>query len=162
MVSMTGLAGTLKTAFVPVGMTHHFVVSIDASPYDLGTWARASGLVVNWNPCEHRVGDSNQFVVLPGTTTYQNIKLSRAACIDSQTVQDWLAETSSKPAPLSGAITLILMGGVPVVQWRLNEFFPIGWSITDFDADAGKPAIETLDLAHTGFLDDELAFGNPA
>ena len=45
-------------------------------------------------------------------------------------------------------------GGVPVVQWRLNEFFPIAWSVVDFDADQAKPAIETLELAHTGFLYD--------
>jgi phage tail-like protein len=143
-----------------VSMTHHFVVWLDNPAYNLGTWSRVSGLSVSWAPCEYRVGDTgNQFWVLPGTTKYEKIKLSRAACLDSQSVQLWLAQTSQNPTPLSGTIMLMGFGGsVPVVHWRLNQFFPIGWSIVDFDADQGKPAIETLELAHTGFLYDDISF----
>jgi phage tail-like protein len=154
---MSQLTSTLATAFLPVGMAHRFVVSIDYPEYDLGTWSRVSGLQVSWNVCEYRVGDQgNQSWVIPGTTKYSNIKLSRAACADSQTVQMWLAQTSANPAPLSGAITLVMPTSlIPIAQWRLNEFFPIAWSISDFDADQGKTAIETLELTHGGFLFDE-------
>lgn len=139
-----------------VSMSHHFVVTIDNPRWDLGTWYRVSGLQVKWKPCEYRVGDKgNQSWVLPGNTEYQNIKLSRAACSDSQVVQAWLASTSLNPVPHSGVIMLMDYGGVPVVHWRLNEFFPIAWQIVDLDADQAKPAIETLELAHTGFLYDE-------
>jgi phage tail-like protein len=154
---MSQLTSTLETAFLPVAMTHHFVVSIDDPVYDLGTWSRASGLQVSWNICEYRVGDQgNKSWVIPGTTKYSNIKLSRAACIDSNDVQMWLAQTSTNPTPLSGAITLVLTTGlIPIVRWRLDEFFPVAWSITDFDADQGKPAIETLEITHGGFLFDD-------
>jgi phage tail-like protein len=139
-----------------VSMSHRFVVLLDNSTYDLGTWYRVSGLQVKWKPCEYRVGDKgNQFWVLPGNTEYQNIKLSRAACADSQIVQAWLASTSLNPVPHSGVIMLMSYGGIPVVHWRLNEFFPISWSIVDLDADQAKPSIETLELAHSGFLYDE-------
>lgn len=139
-----------------VSMSHHFVVLIDNPTYDLGAWYRVSGLSVKWKSCEYRVGDQgNQSYILPGNTEYQNIKLSRAACADSQIVQAWLASTSLNPVPHSGAIMLMDFGGVPVVHWQLKEFFPIAWSIVDFDADAAKPAIETLELAHNGFLYDE-------
>jgi phage tail-like protein len=153
---MSQLTSLLGSTFLPVGMTHHFSVIIDNPAFDLGTWSRASGLQVSWNVCEYRVGDhGNKCWVAPGTTKYQNIKLSRAACLDSQIVQLWLAVTSNNPTPLSGTIMLVVMGGIPLVQWRLNEFFPIGWSISDFDADQGRAAIETLELAHGGFLFDE-------
>ena len=139
-----------------VSMTHHFVVAIDNPTYDLGAWYRVSGLTVKWQDCKYRVGEQgNQFYVLPGNTEYQNIKLSRAACADSQVVQAWLASTSLNPTPHSGAIVLLDYGGIPVVHWRLKEFFPIAWSIVDLDADNAKPAVETLELAHTGFLYDE-------
>jgi len=139
-----------------VSMTHHFVVLIDNSTYDLGTWYRVQGLSVKWQDCKYRVGDQgNQLWILPGNTEYPNIKLSRAACADSQIVQAWLASTSLNPVPHSGAIMLMAYGGVPVVHWRLNQFFPIAWSIVDLDADSAKPAVETLELAHTGFLYDE-------
>lgn len=153
---MTSMTNALGNVLSQVSMSHHFVVAIDNPAYDLGTWARVAGLTVSWTPCEYRVGDKgNQFWILPGNTKYQNIKLSRAACADSQIVQAWLASTSLDPTPHSGAILLMDYGGIPVVHWRLNEFFPIAWSIVDLDADQGKPAIETLELAHTGFLYDE-------
>jgi phage tail-like protein len=150
-MSLTSMLGSL-----PIGMGHHFSVIIDNPSYDLGTWSRASGLQVSWNLVEHRVGDQgNQAWIVPGTTKYANIKLSRAACIDSNVVQMWLAQTSTNPTPLSGAISLVTMGDlIPLVVWQLNEFFPIAWSISDFDAEQGKPAIETLELAHGGFLFD--------
>ena len=138
-----------------VSMTHHFVVLIDNPTYDLGTWYRVSGLQVKWQRCDYRVGDrGNQLWVLPGNTEYPTIKLSRAACADSQVVQAWLASTSLNPVPHSGVI-MLMDYGIPVVHWRLNEFFPIAWQIVDFDANAAKPAVETLELAHTGFLYDE-------
>lgn len=141
-----------------VGMGHHFSVVIDNPAFDLGTWSKATGLQVTWNICEYRVGDvGNQSWVIPGTTKYANIKLSRAACLDSQVVQMWLAQVSTNPTPLSGAISLVAVGGfLPLVTWPLNEFFPVAWSITDFDADQGKAAIETLEITHGGFLFDSL------
>jgi hypothetical protein len=45
--------------------------------------------------------------------------------------------------------------GRPVITWDLKEFFPIGWSVSDFDSTAGRPAVETLELAHSGFLHSE-------
>jgi phage tail-like protein len=149
-MSLMGLLNNL-----PIGMGHHFSVVIDNPTFDLGTWSKASGLQVSWNIVDYRVGDQgNQFWIIPGTTKYSNIKLSRAACADSNMVQMWLAQTSNNPSPLTGAISLVTMG-IPIVVWQLKEFFPIGWSITDFDADQGKPAIETLELVHGGFLFDE-------
>lgn len=138
-----------------VSMNHRFAVSIDRSQYDLGSWASASGLSVRWNVAEYKVGDQpNNSWILPGTTKYENIKLRRAACSDSATVQTWLQSTSMSPQPLSGSVQLIDWLGFPVVEWRLYEFFPVGWSIAEFDASAAKPALETLELAHTGFLSD--------
>jgi phage tail-like protein len=140
---------------IPIGLTHHFVVVIDNPVYNLGTWSKVEGLSVKWDQCEYRVGDSgNQFWSLPGNTKYEKIKLSRAACAESQIVQQWLAQTSLNPTPLSGVIMLTNAMGIPVVQWQLSQFFPVAWSIDDFDASQGKPAIEKLELVHTGFLAD--------
>jgi len=148
---MSTLLGNL-----PVGMGHHFSVVVDNPAFDLGTWSKVSGLQVSWNPCEYRVGDQgNQFWVIPGTTKYSHIKLSRAACLESNIVQLWLSQTSTDPTPLTGAISLVTAMGIPIVVWQLNDFFPIGWSITDFEAAQGHPAIETLELVHGGFLFDE-------
>jgi phage tail-like protein len=148
-----------------VGLAHHFVVSIDNAVYDFGSWSRAAGLSVKWDVCEYRTGDQGNAVqVYPGQTRYERIKLSRAACPDSATVQQWLAGTSLDCAPLSGAIHMMTYGPaafVPIVSWVLREFFPVGWSITDFESSAnGTVAIETLELVHTGFLADQMTGGS--
>jgi hypothetical protein len=70
-------------------------------------------------------------------------------------VQRWLASVTLRRTPLSGAIYLVDFLGVPVVTWELREFFPIGWRLTEFDSAGSRPAVETLELAHTGFLDTE-------
>ncbi|HEX5406194.1 MAG TPA: phage tail protein [Pseudonocardiaceae bacterium] len=139
-----------------VSMNHRFTVSIDRSTYDLGSWASASGLAVRWELCQYHAGDQgNDNWIFPGTTKYENIKLKRAACSDSAIVQSWLVATSRAAQPLSGTVQLIDWLGFPVVEWRMSEFFPISWKIDDFDASAAKPAMETLEIAHTGFLADD-------
>jgi phage tail-like protein len=154
-------------AVVPLGLAHQFVVAIDNAAYNFGSWSRASGLTVKWEVCEYRTGDEGNAVqVYPGQTKYERIKLSRAACQDSAVVQQWLASTSLACAPLSGAIHMMgvspgeTAARTPIVSWLLREFFPVGWSITDFESSAsGNVAIETLELVHTGFLDDQMTSG---
>lgn len=145
-----------------IGMSHHYAVLIDNVKYHFGDWSKVTGLAVTWQQIEYRVGDQgNQVWQFPGTTKYDPITLSRAAGPYSRVVQLWLSQTSKKPEPQSGTIQLVDFAGVPMVQWRLAEFFPISWSIESFDAAGGRPAIETLKLVHSGFLDDDLSMLSP-
>lgn len=148
--------------FNEVGMSHRFVVAIDRGEYDLGSWSKVSGLNVTWSVCTYRPGDTNDVWISPGQTRYPNIRLTRAACTDSQIVQRWLCETSRHHKPLSGSVKMLDWMMLTVVEWKLKHFFPVGWSIADFDATGARPAVETLDLAHTGFLDDEQSYGGGA
>ncbi|MFI2458155.1 phage tail protein [Streptomyces sp. NPDC019539] len=149
--------------FGSVSMAHNFTVAIDRCRYELGNWASASGLTVSWQTAEYRAGDSwNHPLVVPGVPQYQTIKLSRAACRDSQVVQEWLAETSLRNEPLTGAISLVNWQGERTVTWELKEFFPVAWGINEFSSSQGAVAMETLELVHTGFLEDDFAPGNPS
>ncbi|MER6462020.1 phage tail protein [Streptomyces sp. NPDC001288] len=148
----------LDAFFGSVSVARRFRVAIDESTYDLGTWANASGLSVTWDTCEYRTGDKwNHPLIYPGIPRYQRIKLSRAACHDSQTVQQWLRDTARRNKPLTGAVALVDWLGQATVTWELREFFPAGWGISEFNAAGGHVAMETLELAHTGFLDDQFA-----
>ncbi len=162
--SVAGITGQVQSAMksLSVGMSHHYAVLIDNVMYHFGDWSRASGLSVTWQQLEHREGDQGNYVEYqPGPTKYEPITLSRAAGPYSRVVQYWLAQTSKNPKPQSGTIQLVDFIGTPLVQWRLAEFFPVGWSIESFDASGAKPAVETLKLAHTGFLDDDLSMLSP-
>ncbi|MEY9930886.1 phage tail-like protein [Catenulispora sp. GP43] len=160
--ALSGAEGAQTTLESFVGMGHRYAVLIDNIAYHIGDWAKVTGLQVSWKRIDYRVGDQgNKICVLPGATEYPVIALSRAASPYSRVVQHWLTQTSKSPKPQSGTIQLVDFAGLPLVQWRLNEFFPIKWSIGDLDAAAGKPAIETLELAHTGFLEDAISMLSP-
>lgn len=141
--------------FDQTAMSHRFVVQIDMSDYDLGTWSKVVGLTVTWPKYKYRAGDNNDELVMPGNAEYATIKLSRAASSSSATVQEWLRTTSREHELLSGGIHMVDYLGMTVITWELKQFFPVGWSISDFDSASGRPVIETLELAHTGFLNDE-------
>jgi phage tail-like protein len=159
--SLVGIAGQVQDSLesLTVGMSHHYAILIDDIKYHFGDWSRAAGLSVSWQQLEHRgSGEKGNYVqYLPGLTKYEPITLSRAAGPYSRVVQHWLSQTSKKPQLQSGTIQLVNFVGLPIVEWRLTEFFPVAWSIESFDASGAKPAIETLKLAHTGFLNDDLS-----
>jgi phage tail-like protein len=144
------------------GMSHHFIVVIDNPTYDLGFWQKASGLTVKWESITYRAGDQgNEFWIYPGTTKYDNIKLTRPISPASNVTQAWLSATSAHMMPLSGAIMLCASMGIPIITWRLYQFFPVSWSVDAFSSAEAKVITETLELAHTGFLDDAIV-ANPA
>ncbi|MGW6278566.1 phage tail protein [Kribbella sp. NPDC055071] len=142
-----------------VGMSHRYVIDIDKSAYQLGSWSKAAGLAVKWAKYSYRPGGATHETLVPGNVSYTDITLSRAAGAESGRVQEWLVTVTRARRPLSGAIYLVDFLGLPIVTWELKEFFPIGWRISEFDSGGSKPAIETLELAHSGFLKAESRSG---
>jgi phage tail-like protein len=138
------------------GDSSRFLVIFDDGKYDLGSWARVSGLGVQYDTVEYRSGDSNQVWMMPGLAKYSKLTLSRATSVDSYLVQEWLAETSREPKVFSGSIQLQTIIGLPLCEWTLKQFVPCGWKIADVDSKAQTLVMETLELAHTGFLADDL------
>ena len=137
-----------------LGLSNRFHVMIDS--HDLGSWAKVDGLDVAWDIAEYRAGDGgNHRWYFPGNTKYSPIRLSRAACEDSKKVKTWLSHNSFKHEPGTGSIVLRDSGNHEVMTWNLHSAFPAKWSITGFDAGASSVAVETLELVHLGFLDDQ-------
>jgi len=162
-----GLGGARSIASLAAGMfnmrgdSSKFIVVFDRADYDLGAWSKVGGLSVSWDACEYRNGDNRNIWNAPGLAKYNKITLSRATCPDSMTVQEWLADTSKDPKPFSGSIQLLSWIGIPLVKWELKAFFPTSWKIADFETKAATVVIETLELMHTGFLDDDQDLGIP-
>lgn len=129
-----------------------FVVVFDRGKYDLGSWSKVGGLGVTLDTVEYRSGASQAVWSAPGSAKFAKLTLSRAVCVDSEAVQDWLKETRKDPKPFSGSIALLSPLLVPLMSWTLSAFFPVGWKITELDSKAASVVIETLELAHSGFL----------
>lgn len=140
-----------------LGLSMRFDVKIDA--FDLKSWSKASGLEVSWDLCEYRAGDAgNERWYFPGLTKYQTIKLERAANpTDTETVKKWLDSNSFAHEIQTGTIVLKDAKTTEVFSWTLRHVLPVKWSINAFEAGSSKVAIEVLELAHMGFLDDVVA-----
>jgi len=140
-------------ADLQLGLSMRFRVEIDGQ--DLSWWAKASGLEVSWAVCEYRAGDvGNERWYFPGLTKYPTIKLERAASSkDTATVKDWLSKTQFNHEPSSGKVELQDAKQEMVHVWELKHVIPVKWSINAFEAGSSKVAVETLELAHMGFLD---------
>ncbi len=140
-----------------IGLANRFKVVIDNGAYDLGSWAKVEGLDVSWDHAEYRAGDAgNNRWYFPGNTKYSDLKLTRAACEDTAKVKDWLTKTSFKHEMQEGLISLFDSNGEKVAEWNMKSVLPKHWKIDGFDAGSSKVAQETLELAHLGFLDDEM------
>jgi phage tail-like protein len=140
-----------------IGMAMRFRVVVDDNKYDLGSWAKVSGLEVSWDLVEYRAGDNdNERWYFPGLSKYPHIKLERAATHEeSGLVKDWLNKTSFRHEVTSGKIELLDAHLDPVMEWDLRHVIPVKWSVVPFEATSSKVATETLEIAHMGFLMEE-------
>ena len=138
-----------------IGLANRFYVKFETSDHDLGTWASVTGLEVKWEECEYRSGESgNQTWIFPGRNVYTNVKLTRAACEDTNKTKKWLTDTSFNYQGDILTIQLFDAGMKPVVEWTVTDVLPVKWSISGFEASGSKVATETLEFSHQGFLDD--------
>jgi phage tail-like protein len=145
-----------------LGLAMRFTVKVDT--YDLGSWQKAAGLDVAWDVCEYRAGDAGDFRwYIQGIEKYKNVVLTRAVNrSDFVKVKGWLESGDWSGSDQSGTIMLFDTTNeftAPVATWELQNVMPLHWSVDTFDSSQSKVALETLELAHMGFL--ELA-GPPA
>jgi phage tail-like protein len=160
-MSMTGMAmqgASMATSLIEtLGMSYRFLVIIDNPTYNLGYWQKVSGLTVTWDVTTVHAGDQgNDFWIYPGQSKYTNVKLTRPISPTSNVTQAWLSRTSNQMQPQSGCIMLCAAMGVPIIKWMLYNLFPVSWQVGEFTAETGKVVTETLEIAHTGFLEDQL------
>jgi phage tail-like protein len=142
-----------------IGLANRFTVVVDQGSYNLGSWQKCEGLDVTWEMPEFRAGDAgNMRWFFPANTKYKPIKLLRGATKeDSTKVRDWLNKNAWTQTATRGSITVTLHDsfGEAVLDWHLKNALPKSWNITNMDAGGSQVAIETLEIDHEGFLDDE-------
>jgi phage tail-like protein len=100
-------------------------------------------------------GGNNSFVhQLPGRLKYTNVKISRpVGRSDSKLVADWLTGMASGVKRTTAVITALGPDSKPVVSWSLDGVVPVKWTGPAFNVETAKVAVETLELAHHGFIE---------
>jgi len=142
-----------------IGLANRFHVVVDPGKHDLGSWQKVEGLDVSWEVADYRAGDSgNQRWFFPANSKYAPVRLLRAASEDSEKVKDWLTANSfhQDQSRVLVTITLCDSSGKAVLDWTLQNAVPKKWTVTSMDAGSSHVAVETLELEHLGFLDDQI------
>ena len=136
----------------PRGLAARFQVTIDGQ--DLGSWSTCKGLEVDFQHETYTELGNNQFIhYLPQAAKYTHITLERACTAEESTaLQRWLSKVVMQPSRGTASITLHDAHQGDVITWTLTDVFPAKWTGPQLDASANKMAMETLVLAHAGFL----------
>lgn len=144
-----------------LGLATRFQVVVQ--DVDLGGWATCKGLLVDFKHDVIREGGVYDSVtIIPERVLYTPITLTRAMNpADSAAVQSWLQtvvrqwysdSSDGSYTDRTATVTLLDAHQNPVMAWGLRNVYPLKWRGPDLDAHAGSVAIETLELAHEGFL----------
>jgi phage tail-like protein len=133
-----------------LGLALHFEVTID--DFDLGAWSKCEGLTVKFDVIDHANAEDDYVHRMPGATSYENIKLTRGVTQVSNSVSVWLSAQRRAPTKGTGAITLMDAARNAVMVWELFGVLPVRWAGPTLDVGASQVAMETLELAHEGFL----------
>ncbi|WP_405497600.1 phage tail protein [Streptomyces sp. NBC_00096] len=154
--------GEWNTNKAMLGMAMRFKVEVGG--LDLGHWSSCRGLNVSFEHDEVECGGNYEYnVLLPKRLKYGAVTLVRAIkADDTKKVEDWLRKVTKEwyayelggpEYPGTGMkITLMDAHNNPVYHWELRNVYPKNWKGPDLDSDANKVALETLELAHQGFL----------
>lgn len=112
-----------------------------------------TGLDTTQDPIEYREGTDPLTVrKLPGLTKYSNIVLKRGVT-DDKFLWDWRKKAiDGKAERKNGSIVLIDDAGDEKMRWNFAEGWPTKWSGPGFNATANEVAVETLEIAHEGFV----------
>ena len=131
-----------------------FIVKIDDD--DLGRFQTCEGLGLEVVLEQREEGGNNGFVwQLPTRIKYGNVKLSRPVCKDSAKLTAWLGSFATGVKRHTATISAMTGDHDVVATWNLGGVIPVRWSGPSLNADSPKVAIETVELAHHGFLPDK-------
>jgi phage tail-like protein len=142
-----------------LALATRFHVSVDG--VDLGGWARCQGLEVKFNPEPLPEGGNYQYeTILAGSIKYPPVSLQRAINKDDTAkVLAWLRDRAAnwvdgRKSGGGGTAQIILFNaqGAESARWMLRNVYPDSWKGPDLDAMSLGVALETLVLAHEGFL----------
>lgn len=123
---------------------------------EIGRWTSCQGLGIQVAITQRQEGGTNGFVhQLPGQVSYTNIKLTRTVDADSPRLAAWLSRNAfeMRSRAHTAEIVATYADGSQICSWKLNRVVPVSWTGPSFSIDDTKPATETLELAHHGFLD---------
>jgi len=128
-----------------------YIVSIDDQT--LGMFSQVEGLGAEVVLETREEGGNNQMVwQIPTRLKYSNIKLTRPLGPDTRLVAAWFASMATGYTRRTATIVAMSSIGIPIAHWGLLDVIPVRWSGPSMSPDAPKVIMETVEIAHHGFI----------
>ncbi|MGW3950405.1 phage tail protein [Streptomyces sp. NPDC004752] len=128
-----------------------FVVTVDG--IELGSFNTCEGLGCEVVLEQREEGGNNTHLwQLPTRLKYPNIKLSRPLTRETEKVAKWFASMTTGIKRRTAHIEARTGDGRPVAKWGLLEVVPVRWTGPAFNPESPKVAMETIEIAHHGFV----------
>ncbi|NQY28525.1 MAG: phage tail protein [Flavobacteriaceae bacterium] len=114
-----------------------------------------SGLSTEIETEEYVEGGENRFVhQLPKRAKYPSLILNRGLIVNSGLIK-WCRDGMENFEFETRDLTISLYGGAtstaPLMVWNIVGAYPVKWSVSDFNAEESKLAIETMELKYKYF-----------
>lgn len=119
-------------------------------------FTECAGLSAETEVLEYPEGGLNDFVhKLPGRTKYTNVTLKRG-WVETDELWQWYAQVAAgriqtKPVSIILYENKVQSTSEPKARWDLIQAYPVKWHGPEFRADGNGVAVETLELAHSGW-----------
>ncbi len=129
-----------------------FVVTIDNM--SLGAFNSCDGLGCEVVMEQREEGGNNGYVwQLPTRIKFSTIKLGRPVTADTAKVAAWFASVATGVKGKTGQIKAMTADGTVIAQWGLLGVLPVRWTGPSLNAESPKVAMETIEIAHHGFVE---------
>lgn len=119
-------------------------------------FTECSGLSAETEVTEYAEGGLNDYVhKLPTRTRYTNITLRRG-WVETDDLWKWYSDViagqiRTKPVSIILYENKVEAAAQPKARWDLVNAYPVKWQGPEFRADSNTVAVETLEIAHSGW-----------
>lgn len=136
---------------VDTAVSVYYIVALDDQA--LGQFSSCEGLGCEVVVETREEGGNNDFVwQLPTRLKYPNITLTRPLGRDTEKIARWFASMTTGYKRCTGTIEAMRTDGTKIARWDLYDVVPVRWKGPSLNPDQPKVVIETLEIAHHGFV----------
>ncbi|HWL34884.1 MAG TPA: phage tail protein [Frankiaceae bacterium] len=127
--------------------------SVKLDDLDLGMWTEVAlggmSITIEQRPDGGASGTVHQ---LRGQIEYDKITLSRVMT-DGASMMAWFRKQARETRRMHGEIVVYASTGQPLQRWSFIEAIPVRWTIPPMRSGDLAAVVETLEIAHQGFVD---------
>ena len=120
-------------------------------------FTEVTGLTLETEVIEYREGNSPEYnkIKMPGLRKFGNITMKRGTFAGDNDYFKWFNTVKMNTIERRDiTISLLNESHDPVVVWKVKSAWPVKIQSPDLKSDANESAIESIEVAHEGFVID--------